>query len=160
MKVRTVYALSVLLILSAVMGGGGAGRVFQRIPELTCGSDFHIHSGDETLKMDVSFELTEGEGIITLNGKYFKQGKEIAPFWITKLVSYETNGMNLKLTKRKNSLSFSEETPMDVMRKYIATFFTDDTTQNYMIRVEKLEGIEKAWLFSSSRTPYFICTNE
>lgn len=158
MEVRTVWALSVLLIIFSIMGGGITGYASHSIPELTCGSDFHIHSGNESLKMDVSFELTKGEGIITLNGKYFSSGKEITSFWITKLVSYEINGMNLKLIKKKDSLSFSEETPMGLMRKYIAAFFTDDITQNYMIRVEKLEGTESAWLLSSSRTPYFICT--
>ncbi|SCC68798.1 hypothetical protein GA0061070_10791 [Kosakonia oryziphila] len=122
-----------------------------------CTSDGSFHTQNKTLSAVINFHMQDGEGFMTLEGKYFENDNKVSNVSLQRQFSYtEKNGEYL-LTQDGNDVLEVSEGDKNILKQFIADFYFTKNTGAHHTRIKKLRN--NLWIFTPAPVPYFVCAD-
>ncbi|XXD07991.1 hypothetical protein ACMYSN_17905 [Klebsiella sp. R445] len=122
---------------------------------ILCTSNTKIHSGKNVLEASFSFNLSSGKGFVNINGFILDSDKNKTNVNIKKNFSFYKKGTGFIFEQAKSNVFDVSADEAKLLSQFLPDFFIKKTPLYYYVNIEKINS--GAWVFSTSRTPYFIC---
>lgn len=144
------------LLASAALGYFLSKKTVYREESFFCTSSFTLHSGSEMLSLSINFNLNHGDGFTTMNGTFFRDGLKQSHISVEKEFLYTQKDGEFAFNQKPNGVLELNGSDPVVLKKYLPDFYLSNTAGPHHVRIKKLRpGV---WIFTTTPTPYLVCT--
>lgn len=154
-NLRTVL-MSVVILLFGFAGYSLGKEQVRANDVFFCTANFNTHSGDEMLSLSINYNLNHGNGYITMNGTYFKDGIKKSDIDLKKEFLYTQEDGEFSFTEKPNGVMEVNDGDPQVLRKFLSDFYFTRNVGTHHVRIKQIRpGV---WIFTTTPTPYMICS--
>ncbi|MBN7121338.1 hypothetical protein [Erwinia billingiae] len=156
-KINVRYSLMLaVLLICAALGYFLSQKTLYKEDSFFCTSSFAIHSDNEVLNLSINFNLNHGDGFTTMNGTFFRDGIKQSTVSLQKEFLYTQKDGEFAFTQKPDGVLELNGSDPAVLKKYLPDFYLSNTAGPHHVRIKKLRpGV---WIFTTTPTPYLVCT--
>lgn len=154
-KIKRKVFFTISLILCAVAGTSLNIKNKDKNDKISCTANARIHSGNNVLNASFNYMLSAGSGFVNING-YVSDGlSNKTKVNIKKSFTYYKDGSGYVFKQNPDIITEQNEIYKDTLNTLLPDFYFKNKPLYNRLNIEELKpGV---WVFSTSRTPYFIC---
>lgn len=154
-KLQCGVALAFLLF-SGVCGYKLSKTEVRQRDTFFCTSNFTLHSGNEKLSISINFNLNHGDGFTNMDGVFYRDGIQKSNISLQKEFIYTQEDGEFVFQQKPGGVMEINGSDPYVLKKYLPDFYFRKDVGTHHVRIKTIRPSE--WIFTTTPTPYMICS--